>query len=251
MRKLRFSSVFGVVSIVAAAGCSSSSNGGVASSVCATPEACPASATDLSGTWDLVGSSPNGTPQTGTISIAHNVFVITIGQSVLSYTMQGAALSVTWTDDGKTDNIVTSLGTPTTSTSYGIVPIHLGGPWKFADSNNPANECHFDGELGVFTAGCSGTHAIVPSYALSNVYTATRTQVLDSQFGDLGGTWKGLATNGDPSGGCTFTFQGSTISSSCAADSNWLAGTADLTFQGTSMASGKTGNGVEYSAKRR
>lgn len=214
---------------------------------CATPSACPASTSDLSGTWDVVGASPGGTPESGTISIAKNVFVLKISDAVLSYVASGDTMSVTWTLRSDVRAITTSRTSPTTQTHYGILPLDFGGGYTFAASTNPADSCNFDGELGAFSGGCAqgGADEPVSRKEAGKVFRAARVQTLDSQFGDLGGVWK------DPNGSCSFTFSGSTISSECADNADWLGGKADLVFVGMSTASGKTSNGVEYSAKRR
>jgi hypothetical protein len=234
-----------------AAGCSGETAGGPPSSTCTTPAACPASPTDLSGTWDLVGASQGGTPEMGTISIASNVFILTISDAVLSYTAQGDALTVTWTENKKTDTIATSRTPLASSFTHGIFPLDLSGTWSFSDPMQMAHECGFNGALGAFNAQCAGTDEIVPTADLGKIYVANRTQTLSSVFGDFGGVWTGVVTGADPSSGCTFTFKDSTISSSCADGSDFLTGTATVTFQGTTTASGNTGNGVEYSAKKR
>ena len=76
------------------------------------------------------------------------------------------------------------------------------------------------------------------------VSTAQRRAVLASMFGDLGGSWTVVT----PSATCDVTFQDNTFSASCSQSGS--QGTLDLTFT-DGLASGKTSQGAELSAKRR
>lgn len=249
---MRFSASFVLACGLAALGCSSSS-GSPPGDAGPTTDGGSSQAADLSGTWDVVGSRPGQTPASGTIAINKAQLTITMSDFELSYAASGDTLTVTYREGSSTRTIATTRTPATLASKIGILPVDITGGYTFTSSTDPTDSCSFDGELGTFTGKCTkgGGREPVDRAHAGNVYTAARTQALASRFGDLGGVWRGTADGADPSGGCVFTIQGSTIRSECGPESAWLEGTADLTFVDTTSASGKTSSGVEYSGKRR
>jgi len=205
---------------------------------------------DLTGTWDLVATSPSGAPETGTMILAKDSLSLDLGTTQLTYTATGSSLSVTWSHDGTTSSIATQR-TPA-ALDLGIVPLDVGGTWAFS-SPSRADACQADLTQPSWTGGCdvyvAGWPSALPEPVPGVHYVATRTQTLDSAFGDLGGVWTASDGRGGP-GSCVVTFQGSDFSAACNGAAGSLNGTVQLTFAGTTSASGTTSHGFELSAHR-
>jgi hypothetical protein len=162
----------------------------------------------------------------------------------------GSHPSVTWSQDGGTGGIV-ARRTPA-AMDLGIAPLGVGGDWTFTSPSN-ADRCVASLSPATWSGSCtddvSGWPTEVTAPAPNVTYTAVRTQQVDSVFGDLGGVWTATDGKGGP-GSCTVTFQGSAFSSVCNAAAGSLEGTVQLTFDGTSSASGTTSHGYELSAHK-
>jgi hypothetical protein len=214
------------------------------------------SGSDLTGTWDLTATSPGSAPSTGTLTISTNSLTIAIGSDTLSYASaeqaDGAAtLTTTWTaPETNGPSEITTQRTPL-AFDLGIIPLSLGGLWQFTGVEDPTQSCRAAASSETLSATCTG-NVQWPDFLGSGLegsatYSAVRMTAMDSQFGQLGGTWQ-VAQDQD-TGGCTVTFQGSTFSATCM-DADVLDGMVQLTFNGTSMASGSTSNGLELSAQK-
>ncbi len=208
---------------------------------------------DLTGTWDLLATSQGGGTTSGTLVLGASTFNLDIPStgSSLAYSASGSVLTVLWTLDGSATSIATTRAAA--AMNLGIIPEDVGGTWSFSSSAGGSDSCTVSLAASQVSGACNG---YVPNWPyplpapLPGVhYTATRTGQLNSVFGDLGGTWQVSDGQGGP-GACTVTFQGSTFSSSCNGATDALGGTVQLTFSGTTMASGTTGNGIELSAQK-
>jgi hypothetical protein len=240
-------SLFFPLSLLSLASLASAACAGQTENPCSGP-AC--SSSDLTGTWDLIATSPAGQPQSGTMILTHDTLTLDFGSTQLSIDASTASPGVTWTHDGRGGTIVTRL-TPT-AMSLGVVPLDVGGDWTFT-STGDAQRCVASLSPSAWSGYCDSYVYDWPSEVTEPVpgvhYTATRTQQLDSVFGDLGGTWTATDGRGGP-GTCTVTFQGSSFSSTCSGGAGALDGSVSLTFDGTSSASGTTNHGYELSAHK-
>ncbi len=191
----------------------------------------------------------------GTLSIASNVFALSVGGSVLSYTAQNGALTVSYTSNATGDAPIaaTRVAAPF---SGGIVPVDIGGGWIFANPNRSTQSCSVNVSPTQIGGSCDdfidGWPEILGYPSPGITYIAQKTTPGTSQFGDLSGTWT-LSQSNDSAGACTVSFLGSTISATCSNDGATIGGggSATLTFDSDSAASGSTSDGIEYSAHRR
>jgi hypothetical protein len=221
---------------------------------CGTPAACPANSTDVTGTWDVVGMTSGGSPETGTISIASNVFVLSVSGAVLSYTAVNGAMTVSY-QRAPGDTVPIAAQRIAAASSFGIMPLDVGGTWTFSDPAAPAHACTVNVGAsqidGTCTGSVSGWPDFLGSIAPNITYIAHKTASGTSQFGDLSGTWA-LDESDDTMPTCTVTFSASTISADCSGRGvGGSAGTATLAFNGNGNASGSTSGGIEYSGHRR
>ncbi|HEX8791045.1 MAG TPA: hypothetical protein VF765_08825 [Polyangiaceae bacterium] len=207
---------------------------------------------DLTGTWDLVATSPSGGTTSGTLLLGASTFSLDIPStgSSLAYSANGSTLTVLWTLDGTADPIDATRAAA--AMNLGIIPDDVGGTWSFSSAGS-AETCTATLAPSQVSGSCNaylyGWPNPLPVPIPGVTYTAARTQQLSSVFGDLGGTWQVMDNQGGP-GSCTATFQGSTFSASCNDATDAFGGTVQLTFNGTTMASGMTGNGIELSAQK-
>lgn len=220
-------------------------------------EACSSktsSSSDLTGTWDLTATDPGSAPSTGTLTISSDSLYVAIGSDVLSYqaTGGGTMIVTSWYDPDNGETTATTTTHASSPLDLGIFPLALGGSWSFTGIVDPTASCRATAGATAFSATCAGDidwpDFLFPGPTASGTYVAQQMMALDSQFGALGGQWQ-LALMGSSAGGCTMTFQGSTISSTCSGTESNLDGTAQLAFNGTSLASGVSG-GVELSAQK-
>ena len=205
---------------------------------------------DLTGTWDLVSTSPSGVPRNGTLTIAREALTLDLGSLQLAYATANGQLDVTWTANGNASNIATQRSPA--ALDLGIVPLDVGGSWRFA-SQDGTERCTALLSPASWTGSCdspiAGWPPEPPPPTPGVTYNAIRTQQLPSVFGDLGGVWSLTDGQGGP-GSCTVTFNQSGFSATCNAATEDLAGTVQVTFDGTSMASGTTSYGYELSAHK-
>ena len=193
----------------------------------------------------------------GLLTISNTTLVIRIRFVVFSFVAStvadgGMNVALTW----QQLTSVTPIPAMVSPAAFdaGIIPLSVGGAWTFTGTTDPTQLCQAVAAPESFTGTCSGSvdwpRYLVERPTVSTSYLATRTSVLDSEFGDLGGTWAATATNIFGVSGCTATFQGSTFSSTCSATGS-LDGDVQLTFSGDGFASGTGPHGVELSAQRR
>ncbi len=207
---------------------------------------------DLSGNWDLIASS-NGRTSTGSVVLSSTQLVVTIGSDVLSYKVNGSALTATWTDGNGFSSIPLTRKPNATSVSYGAIPLALDGTWSFGDDGQGSPQIIAPIVTGGVSAAILDYVSLpdpLPQPEPGEVYLGLRTSPSDSIFGDLGGEWTLSAADESP--GCVVSFEGSTFIASCDDDESDLRGDVQLTFDSTlSTASGTSSGNVELSAKRR
>jgi hypothetical protein len=129
------------------------------------------------------------------------------------------------------------------------VPLSLGGSWNIAGQS--IEHCNGEAHPDSVSVSCTALPSDLdvlrnPSSdkTVPGVSTAQRRASLSSIFGDFGGSWTVIT----PSATCDVTFQDSSFNASCSG--NGAQGSVNLTFT-DGLASGKTSNGGELSAKRR
>jgi hypothetical protein len=203
----------------------------------------------VTGSWDLLATSPGGAPTTGTLSIASNALSISIGTDQIDYA--GATSSVSRALDGTTG--VVGVARNPAALSTGILAIQASGASTFSMQGSFV-DCYASLSPTSWSGSCDGypyewPYGAIPYPEPDVTYTATRTQQLSSVFGDLGGVWAATVGPGGPPH-CTATFQGSTFSASCQDGDPWSDGSVTLTFCGVDTASGTTGDGFELSAHK-
>ena len=201
----------------------------------------PAGST-LSGTWDVVVSKGTSTPQTATLAISNSTFLF--DASGFHLNLNVATPDVTYAY--RTSNgALTATHTPG-ALSLGALPLSVGGSWNLAGQG--AERCTGDAHSDSLSTSCTGVGApfdiLMPPAGGTGTTTAQRRSSLPSMFGDLGGSWNVVT----PRAVCDVTFQDNLFSASCSQNNG--QGTVDLTFT-DGLASGKTSQGAELSAKRR
>jgi hypothetical protein len=195
----------------------------------------------ITGTWDIIAAGSSGRQDTATLTIDANTFTFGSGERSLAFRVNGAALSLTWTDGTK--NVPINASHTLTPVDTGLEPLAAGGSWIFSSTTSSEN-CTATLGADSFTATCARVHS-TPFGTLDGTVTAQRSQKLPSIFGELGGTWH-LTTSGG--GGVDATFSGSTFTASLFGSS----GDGSMTMKVCNgMASGSTSSGLELSARRR
>jgi hypothetical protein len=218
---------------------------------CGKEDAPGGSVGDLSGTWDVIGSSPSAAQIELVITLdAQHIEVIGGGGSfsavpegsgfILTYSVaKGAAQAVALRQSGG-------------SMKFGAIPLDLSGLWSFRTPDFQDNVgCNATLLPGALSGECAEVSLPnwVSRYRLSGgSASGGRTTSSLSSFGDLGGTWSVKTASGVQ---CTFQFGDTTFSSMCSdlPDGTSLGG-VNVTFSG-STASGTTTKGIEFSAHRR
>jgi hypothetical protein len=244
-------SIAASVAATFSAGCSgqTSNPGPGPGPACTATLECPSSPTDLSGTWDIVGMNGSGAPEMGTISIASNVFVLTIGGAILSYAVQNGNLNVSYTPASDAPSLAITTTRSAAAFSGGIMPVDLGGTWSFLQAGTTCTVNVGAPQIdGTCTRNVSGAWPDFLGRPQAGVtYVAHKMASGTSQFGDLSGTWL-LSENDDTSApNLSVSFMGSTISASGGTG----GGSATLSFNGNGDASGSTSGGIEYTGHRR
>jgi hypothetical protein len=206
----------------------------------------PAGST-LSGTWDVVVSKGTSTPQTATLAISNSTFLFDANGFHLNLNVTNATPDVAYTygTSNPYSGPLTVTRTPG-ALSMGALPLAVGGSWNFAGKT--AERCTGEAHPESLSTSCTGIGApfdiLMPPGGGTGTSTAQRRSTLPSMFGDLGGSWNVVT----PRAVCDVTFQDNLFSASCSQNNG--QGTVDLTFT-DGLASGKTSQGAELSAKRR
>jgi hypothetical protein len=198
----------------------------------------------LAGTWDLTGAASNGTPVTGTLSIAPDTFDLEIEDTALTMRVSGAQIALTWRDGDRTTNISTARST--SPMDEGGIPFDVGGNWTFRGSDDPHSpSCTAKVASDTFSAACegiSGQPRALPS--LNGSMTATRQAPLESSFGALGGNWRIEA------GGTSVVVRLEQQSLDVQVLNGDYEGRLTLATTGR-IATGATSGGLEFSARKR
>jgi hypothetical protein len=193
----------------------------------------------LAGTWDLMGGASAGVQ--GTLTLSANQLKVQLGGGTFDLQV-GATPSFTWTAHDAPTFTVTH--TPV-DVDFGALAIGVGGDWMIGGPGGGSCVGSIRGDA--LTGGCA--HAGSPPSPLPSLNRqvhATRTQKLDSIFGELGGAWT-ISDNG--AGSCSAMISGATVSVSCK-NGTANAGSITVTFS-DGLASGFTDSGAEFSARRR
>lgn len=211
---------------------------------------------DISGTWDLMGSvSTTGKSVTGTLTIGRDVFMLELGTVLVFYSprdMPGLQVSVRTND---VDPGEVGPGTPDV-TNYdvtheasaqidlGVIPNQVGGFWDAVGTNY--DRCVADVERGMIAGAC------VPIGFEGGGGGWFRAELLEqspSIFGDLGGIWN--VQNGyGVTGGCTAILRDTTLTARCSGTGSRTDGQITFTMQ-DGFGTGSSDLGLEISAVRR
>jgi hypothetical protein len=209
------------------------------------------SATDLSGIWDLQGSvGPSGVPVTGTLAIDATKFVLTIDGVTLSY-FANPAPSATYVNARQQQNKVYDVTRSASAVPLGVVPLDVGGTWSITDLSGPGT-CNATLTQDAFMGFCRTAHGEpkqIDFPGLNATLNATRTSVLPSAFGALGGIWE-LTSDGGDQGSCRAVFSDNTLTASCSRTLTALDGAISFTLA-DDIGTGGSAEGLEMSAVRR
>jgi hypothetical protein len=227
------------VSLLVVGGCGSNDNPG-------------GSVGDLSGVWDVIGSSPSGAHVELVLTLdAQHIEVIGAGGS-FSALPQGSGFVLTYSVGARSAQVL-ALRENGGSMHFGAIPLDLSGLWSFRTTdfqdNVGCNATLMPGALSGTCAEVSLPNWVSSGYRLSRgSASGDLTATAPSSFGDLGGSW--LVTT--PSGvRCDFDFANRTFSSKCGnGQTGKDLGGLIVTFSGAT-ASGTTTQGIEFSAHRR
>jgi hypothetical protein len=204
------------------------------------PPSCTAPATDLHGTWDLLGAANGSTPATGTLILGDDSLSIAFGTTSLSF--NGTSSPVLWTDSEHGEVSITANRMPST-VDLGLLPLDLGGAWTFG---NGADGCNASLSATTFNATCTGGVEGLPEPlpdTLAGSVNATKTASLPSVFGSLGGTWSAQFQQGS----CTASFSGNVITIDCN-DEETFHGSVQASFC-NGLVSGSTSDGVAFTGR--
>jgi hypothetical protein len=206
---------------------------------------------DLSGTWDVLGSSPGGVPLALTITLdAQHIDVIGAKESFVAV-RSGTGFILTYSVGDRSAQVL-ALRENGGVMNVGALPFDLSGLWSFRTPDfTEGIGCNATFVTPGFSGECA-TVALprwVASYQLGNGSARGNHQAsAPSMFGDLGGTWNMQTTRGTA---CTFEFRDNTFSSRCSNElTSAPLGGVNVTFSGATV-SGTTTSGVEFSAHRR
>jgi hypothetical protein len=215
---------------------------------------------DLSGTWDLFGSSLGTGIVRGTLVVSKDGFSLSTSRAQLTYNAQNP-MSATWKYDGysgPTTRVISVQNTPAAANT-GSFPVVIGGHWVLQSNRETCTldvaadkvtgNCTVQGASDHTVGGADWPWELMDSPENRLHYTIARSDALASQFGDFGGDWTARSDSGSNQG-CTIKLEGNTASTSCRA-SNSFNGNLQLTIGADCVASGVTPGGLEVSARRR
>jgi hypothetical protein len=223
-------------------------------------------AKSLAGTWDIIVSRVGAQVGVGLLVLTPDTFSIKVTNpeapldvfrpphGELDYTATGMKQAV-WSQGGSEDHVFAITNTPM-AVDAGSIPLALGGAWTFTGK---AGTCSAQVGVGALTGSCTSSGqdfyvgggdwpARVPLLVNGRTYTATRTSVLPSNFGDFGGTWETKAVGG-MSGACQVTVSGNQFTSHCTVPG--INGQTVITISDDCIASGMNPGGDEISGQRR
>ncbi len=203
---------------------------------------------ELAGIWDVVGTQGE---RAGDIEIGEGYFRASFGdahRSQLIFTEEGGTATTHWSYTRRGSPITIATEHAARAADYGELPLALGGTWRWSHGTN---WCDATVEDGAATANCDADFGWTPWPLPKGAYhtgKAVRTSRASSIFGELGGTW---VVSYDGVERCTATFAGRSFTCDCPrATSGWIHGYVEVHFSGD-VASGLTGDGLDFSAIRR
>lgn len=203
------------------------------------------SAVSASGTWDALVSGSGGSEGSAVITVDGSNFVLATKESTLAFSVNGAAMTLTWKDGTKAPATV-GVTRAASAIDLGVIPLAMGGQWTFA--GNTANDsCTASFTGSGFNASCA--KASMPVGTMDGALSGIRQQEKSSIFGALGGVWHLTAEGG--SGSLDVTISGNVLTAvenraSSTSSPDWF--TMKLC---NAAASGKTAGGIEIAATRR
>ncbi len=203
------------------------------------------SAVSASGTWDALVSGSGGSDDSAVITLDGSNFVVTTKESTLAFAVNGAAMTLTWTDGTKAP-AATGVTRAASAVDLGVLPLSMGGQWTFA-GNTATDTCTASFTGTAFNVGCVKAEMAVGR--IDGALSGIRQQEKSSVFGALGGVWHLTSQGG--SGSVDATISGNVLTAvenraSSKSSPYWF--TMKLC---NAAASGKTSEGVEIAATRR
>jgi hypothetical protein len=208
-------------------------------------------ASDISGTWDLYGSSRvYGWAITGTLTIDATRFLLTLDSASVNY-IAGSPPSLSYVRPFTGQDNTYTVTKTDNPVDLGVIPLDVGGTWTFTRPGDPLAHCDAQVGPGTFGGRCSNVWYAPSSLPdLNHTVSATRTTVLPSVFGELGGVWQ-LVSDGGSQGRCTARFEGSELIASCNSSFDAMNNSTLVFTLGDGIASGSSDEGLEISAVRR
>ncbi len=197
--------------------------------------------TDLSGTWDVIVSNPNGRAGTATVTLSPTQLLVTgelevaalIANDIIDIAYEGEAAKATRQRES--------------DMNLGVMPLPLAGALRFTGVPDEGDGCDYNLDAEELTIEC--TDSIVTPGNLPELNSAdldaVRTSELESIFGELGGRWTVTAEDVD----CSVVFEGNAIDVSCER-AGATSGDLTVTVEDGRI-SGSTSAGIEFTAQRR
>lgn len=196
---------------------------------------------DLSGTWDVIVSAPDGDASTSTVTLSPTQLgvsgeldlVALVTDEVIDIAYEGESVRATREAESDMD--------------LGVLPLPLAGALWFAGVPDLNEGCHHrldESELRLECTDDISTPYNLPEFENADL-TAERTEARDSIFGDLGGRWRVTAQALD----CSVVFEDNTIEVDCA-DAGSDSGSVSITVNDGRI-TGSTSGGLEFTAQRR
>lgn len=196
---------------------------------------------DLSGTWDVIASEPDGDTHVSTVTLSPTQLRVDgelellalVADDVVDIAVDGEAVRAT--RQGETDM------------DLGVIPLPLAGLLHFVGVPDEGPSCDYSLTAEALTLVCTDDVSApndLPELDSAEL-SAERTEALTSNFGELGGRWWVTAEDVV----CSVVFQGNTIKVECAeggSDSKHVNITVDR-----DRISGSTTDGLEFTAQRR
>ncbi len=203
------------------------------------------SAVSASGTWDALVSGSGGSEGSAVITVDGSNFVVATKESTLAFSVNGGAMTLTWTDGAKAP-AATNVTRAASAVDLGVIPLAMGGQWTFAGTT-ASDTCTASFTGGGFNASC--VNAAMAIGRIDGALSGIRQQEKSSIFGALGGVWRLVSEGG--SGSIDATISGNVLTvvenrASSTGSPDWF--TMKMC---NAAASGKTSDGVEIAATRR
>jgi len=202
----------------------------------------------LQGTWDVVGSRLGLQNQMSfVVTLQPSSFAVVTSHGSLNALISGTGATIDVEESSPRQVVATHSGRG--QLNLGALPVDISGNWMLASTPADGSSCSWSLGAGTVSGSCTDADfdldwAPDPG---TGTMTGSRTRVVQSIFGDLGGEWTVTFSEG---ASMTAIFEGNTLSLSGSEALGGRVSWINLSFDGNT-ASGTGSDSIEFSAQRR